>query len=328
MRERTKRSSIQRALTIALFALDAATGCRGTSKSERAGPTNTGDAGRAPAGSVGQAGSTAATGGINEPGERAGSGGAPSEASAGTSTGDITSGGRAAATAGATFAETSGGGASGGSAAGSGGGSAGEPSDSAGESAGGAGGAATCEDLCTTSAPACCTSELRCVSTESHCRIDVLVGHLNLSYTYADLEQRIAALSGDVLLSLTDADIELAAAEPAPAARFEFALNADASVAYGAMLEGALGQGFRVSCDDEPLFVGVIYFKDGQAALQTPVIHVERTGESAIVLELGAEEGAWTGTEALSVDDSERARIDRPELRAAFCERGKLEVLD
>jgi hypothetical protein len=167
------------------------------------------------------------------------------------------------------------------------------------------------------------------VSAESHCRIDVLDGRIEIPDAYADLQQNIAGLSGDVLFSVTDADVVAAAAEPQFAARFAFDLSPEASATYGAELMSALFKPFRLSCDDQELFVGVVYYEDGQAPLETPVLHVRQLADNAVVLELGAWEGAWTEEEAFAGDqDAERVRIDRPELRAAFCARGILSQFD
>jgi hypothetical protein len=186
-----------------------------------------------------------------------------------------------------------------------------------------------CQDLCTAEAPACCTTELRCVSTEPHCRLDVLSHRVTIASDYADLQQKIAALPGDLLLSVADTDVKSAAAEPPAAARFEFDLTPEASVANGPSLVNAtaVGYPFRVSCNDEELFVGELYFEDGQAALNVPVLYAKYADDgTTVVIELGAWEGAWTGAEAYEYDgtEAERERIDRPELRAAFCARGIL----
>lgn len=203
------------------------------------------------------------------------------------------------------------------------GGSAGGGASSAGESAGGAGG---CHDLCSTEAPACCVPGLECVAAAPSCRIDVLAGTVDVIYEYEDLEEEIGALSGDVQITIPLAEVASAAADPSPAARFEMTLAPDFSDALAA--EGDLaGHPFRLSCDERELFVGVVYFMAGAAAIQTPVLHMEEADSGALALRLGAVQGAWLlGGDGTS--EALRERIDRAELRAGFCERGILNQLD
>lgn len=58
------------------------------------------------------------------------------------------------------------------------------------------------------------------------------------------------------------------------------------------------------------------------------MISVEQAKDGAVVLELGAFDGAWTTSFGNGGTLEDRTRIDRPELRAAFCARGLLGVLD
>jgi hypothetical protein len=147
---------------------------------------------------------------------------------------------------------------------------------------------------------------------------------------YASLEQKIASLPQDVLFSFTDADIDWAAADPSPAPRIKMHVTSQASSLYGAAQESAPGNHpFRVSCGGQSLFVGVTYFVGGAAFFSTPVLHISHDADGSVVLRLGAWQGAWmfpgmTGRE----DPGARARIDRPELRAVFCQRGALRELD
>ncbi|HTQ05691.1 MAG TPA: hypothetical protein VMI54_17635 [Polyangiaceae bacterium] len=321
---------------VLLGAGGASFGCGGKASSRAGHATDGSDAGRRDdesggegAGMRGVAGSSAggrggASAGAQGEGARSGTGGLGDTAGASAGAPSAGFGGRATATAG----DSSSGGspAQGGTLAS--GGSGGDSPQSAGESAGGAGGATECRDLCSEAAPACCSASLTCVSATPHCRLDVLAGRVAASAEYADLELSIGMLTGDVLTSITDADVGSAAAEPPAAARFEFDLTADASSAYGSQLVADLGQPFRVSCDDEPLFDGLIYFRGGEALLHIPVLHVEQAKDGSITLMLGANEAAWGGMEAYyPATDDERARIDRPELRAAFCARGILSEL-
>jgi len=90
------------------------------------------------------------------------------------------------------------------------------------------------------------------------------------------------------------------------------------------MLEDVAIHPFWLSCNGQRLFVGVTYFSYGAAAIQTPVLHIGRNDDDHWVLALGALQGAW----GLALTNAEGAeRIDRPELRAAFCQRGALREL-
>jgi hypothetical protein len=71
----------------------------------------------------------------------------------------------------------------------------------------------------------------------------------------------------------------------------------------------------------------VTYIIYGQAAINTPVLAVARDVDNLVVLRLGAWEGSWY-TASLAGPPGARERIDRPELRAAFCQRGALRELD
>jgi len=208
------------------------------------------------------------------------------------------------------------------------GGTGGEPPETGGEPWGGAdsGGASGCQDLCTQDAPACCSEEFRCVSSVSHCRIDVLAASVSISSEYADLERKVAASSGDVAVSVSDTELEWAAAEPPAAARIELRLNQHASSAKAAALASPQIHPFRVSCNEQTLFVGQTYLEYGAAVLRTPVLHVEQLADGIVELRLGAWQGAWAGFE-LTDGQLERERIDRTELRSALCARGVLNEL-
>lgn len=140
------------------------------------------------------------------------------------------------------------------------------------------------------------------------------------------MEQEIAELPQDILVSIADTDIEFAAADPSPAKRFEFQLTAEASELHGALLDGAGIQPFWLSCNGQRLFAGVTYLSYGAAAIKTPVLHLGRNDEDRWVLALGAWQAAWFDT--TSSDPAPAERIDRPELRAAFCQRGAMGELD
>ncbi len=221
-------------------------------------------------------------------------------------------------------------GASGGS-GGAVGGSGGTPGGSSGASgavggSGGAGGVGGCIDVCGLYGPACCFSSAACIEFGQRCVVDVLSASVATIYEYPELQHELSSIPQDVLVSFTDADIAWAAAEPSPASRIEMHMTPEASSAHGAALEGAGLHPFRVSCDGQELFVGVIYEMIGAAAIKTPVLHVARDAENSVVLSLGAVQGAWLMGGLASPESKER--IDRPELRAAFCQRGVLRELD
>jgi hypothetical protein len=180
--------------------------------------------------------------------------------------------------------------------------------------------------VCALHGAACCIPELDCAAKTTGCLVEVLAASVHTAYDYATLEQRIAELPQDLLMSFTDADITWAAADPVPAARMEFHLTSALAASYGAELEAAYNQPFRVSCNGQSLFVGVMYMLGGAAALDTPVLHAERDGD-ALILRLGAWQGAWLGLGGADGTEA-RERVDRPELRAALCARGVLQELE
>lgn len=255
-----------------------------------------------------------------------GTGGASGTSSAGTPGGGAFTGGAAGEDSGAAGGSEDGvsgfGGESSGGARAAG--AAGDDASHAGEAAGGAGGG--CQNWCTVDMPACCGAELRCVESAPSCRIDVLAENVDVIYEYAELQAEVNALSGAIAATIPLSEVEHAAADPAPAARFEMTLNADASADLAA-LAGMHLHPFRVSCDDEELFVGVVYMLGGAAAIRTPVLHAEAADSGALVLRLGAWQGAWiiSGSDG---DEALRERIDRAGLRVAFCERGALQELE
>ena len=194
---------------------------------------------------------------------------------------------------------------------------------------GSAGGASGCIDVCALYGEACCVWSDPCSVPTSGCTFDVLAASVGTTYQYADLETKVAALPQDISVSFTDQDIAWAAADPWPAGRIELHLTDDAASRYGTILDGARdGRVFRVSCGGQSLFVGVFYIWYGQAALDTPVLHEAREN-GVLIVRLGAYEGAWMGMGTTSSAFSTlRERIDRSELRASFCRRGILHVLD
>ena len=190
---------------------------------------------------------------------------------------------------------------------------------------GGAGGAGDCIDVCRLYGSPCCFGSEACIEPGSSCVVDVLSTRVGTIYEYADLEQEVASISQDVLVSFTDAAIEWASADPEPASRIALHLTAQASSEYGTVLEGAWLHPFRFSCDGQELFIGLVYEVIGAAAINTPVLGPDRDDDDLVVLRLGANQAAWLfdGIEDLEA----RERIDRPELRAVFCQRGALREL-
>jgi hypothetical protein len=215
----------------------------------------------------------------------------------------------------------------GGATTGATGGESGAPGGEAGTNGEGGTGGEHCVDFCSLYGAACCIPELDCTAPPTGCLVEVLAGSVDTSYDYATLEQRIAELPQDLLASFTDADITWAAAEPAPAARMEFHLTPAVAASYGAALEASHNRPFRISCNGQSLFVGVLYYVGGAAALGTPVLHTERQGEDALILRLGAWQGAWLNLGSPDANEA-RERIDRSELRAALCARGVLQELE
>ena len=159
------------------------------------------------------------------------------------------------------------------------------------------------------------------------CRLDVLAEQVSLPQSYADLQEKIIALSGDVAVSVPLTEVAHAAAEPPPMARFEMTLNAEASIEFAELGNLELHP-FRVSCDDQELFVGVGYTIYGAAGIAAPVLHVEEE-DGAVALRIGAWQGVWlVGLGGGEMEQELRARLERAELRAAFCARGALDTLE
>ncbi len=313
--------------------------CAGRTTSDSQGPGSGGNEATPTGGAIHRAGGTGgvpgdaeATGGdptvIGGRGDSGGLGGPGGSAGSGGST----TGGRRGATGGASGGIHPGGAGAGGTEptlGGSGGtGAGGAGGGGGGGTAGtGAAGGGECVDACSLHGAACCFESSDCLHPGSRCEIDVLATQLSPPYEYADLEEAIAELPPDLLVSLTDTDIEWVAADPPPASRFELHLTRAASEAYGVTLEGLDRLPFRISCDGHELFVGVSYLIYGAAAIETPVLHVDWDEEDRVVLQLGAYQGAWALWSPESHEE-ERERLDRPELRAVFCQRGALQELD
>jgi hypothetical protein len=243
-----------------------------------------------------------------------GSGGATSSSGASATVGASATAGMSATAGTSSASATSSGGAMG--------------STSAGERSGGSSGAGgeSCIDACELYGASCCIGSEPCLEPGDSCVLDILSARVDVIYEYDDLEQEVAELPQEVLVSIADTDIEFAAADPSPSARFEFELTAEASELHGALLEDTGIHPFWLSCNGQRLFVGVTYLSYGAAAIKTPVLHLGRNDEDRLVLALGAWQGAWFGT--TSSDPTPAERIDRSELRAAFCQRGALRELN
>jgi hypothetical protein len=298
---------------LGVILMSALAACGGATTSERqhaiAG-ASPGIGGRATGGS---AGPNPVVGGSATSGGSGGTHFAAGSSAGGTSTG------------GATNAST-GGASAGGSSAGGGGGASEAGGTSTGGAGASAGGAGACLDVCSLYGAPCCVPALGCVTPGGSCVIDVLAGGVDTTYEYADLEQKVAAMSPDVLLSMTDADFDWAAADPSASARFQLHMTPDASALHGStLILHYPTHPFRVSCGGQSLFLGVMYLWYGQAALDTPVMDAVRDADDSLSLYLGAWEGAWVGLGTGPAGAKER--IDRPELRAVFCQRGALKEL-
>ena len=253
-------------------------------------------------------------------------GGTPSSGGSGGSAGTVATGGSAAGSSG--IGGTSGSGSSGDAGESQGGSSAGAPTGgtatggttSGGE--GGEGGGTDCVDVCTLHGESCCIPNVECVSSDSNCVFEVLAEHFNSAYNYAELEQRISEIPQDLLLSFTLDDVEWAAADPAPAARFELHMSMALSQRHGTTLTTVNNNPFRVSCDGQELFVGLIYMLEGAAAFDSPVIHADRDEQGQLIIRLGSRMGVWLFGPPM--EEESRLRIDRPELRKTLCLGGPL----
>ena len=111
-----------------------------------------------------------------------------------------------------------------------------------------------------------------CVTPGGGCVIDVLAGAVGTTYQYADLEQKVASMSQDVLVSMTDADFDWVAVDPPAAARFQLRMTPDASASYGALgLSHYPTHPFRFSCGGQSLFLGLMFLVfDVEAAFLYP----------------------------------------------------------
>jgi hypothetical protein len=148
--------------------------------------------------------------------------------------------------------------------------------------------------------------------------LDVYDQMVSIEYDYADLEQTVASLPQQLMVSVSTDDVAWTASDEPASARFELHLKTEESARYGDALEDAIMHPFRVSCGGQSLFVGQVYSMIGAAAFQTPVLHVSRDDDDAIILRLGAWQGGWSASMSPSTLAA-RQRLDRPELRAALC---------
>jgi hypothetical protein len=144
----------------------------------------------------------------------------------------------------------------------------------------------------------------------------VLTKAVGVTSDYATLQEKIAANPQDVAVSITYFDFAVAGADPPSARRFQFRLSDDASAAVGNTLLSSENFPFRVSCGGEELFVGLVYMREGAAALRLPVLHIDTSAAPTVTLLLGAYQGAWYGFGSGTPEPVLTGRIDRPELRA------------
>jgi hypothetical protein len=194
-----------------------------------------------------------------------------------------------------------------------------------GSTAGASGG--DCVDVCALYGPSCCVAPVACVSADARCVIEVFSTKLsNIPYQYADLEAAVAKVPQLFAVSVSTTDIDQARTDPPASARIELRLTPAASVRYGDALEDADRQPFRLSCDGQTLFLGVVYMLIGAAAIDAPVLHVARDVDDSIILRLGAQQGAW-GLSSSTSPLAARQRLDQPPLRATLCLAGALPAL-
>jgi hypothetical protein len=258
-------------------------------------------------------------------GGTAGSSGGSSKAGA-SAVGGLASAGMTASNAGTAASDAGTAGASTGGAGASGTGGASDGGAADGGSTSGAGGE-NCVDVCALHGPSCCVAPEACVSADARCVIEVFTTKLvTIPYQYADVETVIAQLPQLFAVSVSTADIERARADPPASGRFEMRLTPAASALYGDALEHADNQPFRLSCDGQRLFVGIVYMLAGAAAIDAPVLHVSRDVDDSVILRLGAQQGAW-GLSSSLVPLAARQRLDQPHLRATLCLAGALPAL-
>ena len=186
-----------------------------------------------------------------------------------------------------------------------------------------------CMAACERHGAPCCFLSGACRQSAGGCAIEILEATVGTLYEYAALEREVAALPQDVMAAFADTDVAWAAADPSPA-RIALALTSQAAERYPVSPELAWNHPFRLSCNGEVLLLGVTYPAFGAAALKTPVLHAHTHAEGHVVLALGAWQGAWYGAAQGSAELTAEltGRLDRPELREAFCARGVLEELD
>ena len=326
-----------------LFGLLALAGCGSNANTVGFADSDSGGAGDV----VGGSSSGAVTGGQSSGGDPSfgGDGGAAANASgttggsAGQVAGSPSTGGEPAAGGASTGGEPAAGGASTGGEPAAGGAFAGGSdtggSATAGVSTGGssAGGADGCIDVCELYGPPCCIGSGDCIEPGGSCVLEVLSATVDVPNDYAELEQEIATLPQDVLVSIADTDFAWVAAAPAPAAYMLLQMTPQASALHGAALEEVAAQWrhnpFRLSCNGQRLFVGINYPSIGAQWIEVPVLGVGRNEEDVVALGLGAWQGAWGVTDLGDPAAREAAeRIDRPEFREVFCQRGALRELD
>jgi hypothetical protein len=184
-----------------------------------------------------------------------------------------------------------------------------------------------CVNVCALYGPSCCDARVACVSADARCVIEVFSTKLsNVPYQYADLEAAVAKVPQLVAVSVSTTDVDRARTDPPPSARIELRLTPAASALYGDALEDADRQPFRLSCDGQSLFLGVVYMLAGAAAIDAPVLHVSRDVDDSVILRLGAQQGAW-GLSSSAGPLAARQRLDQPQLRATLCLAGVLPAL-
>jgi hypothetical protein len=153
--------------------------------------------------------------------------------------------------------------------------------------------------------------------------IRVFGKRVDTTYDYAGLEKKTQHLAtADARVTLTEEDIEVYRVEEAPSSRIQLTLTAAATKRWQGTLAAVTDlHPFHVALDGKRLYVGVVYTMYGAAALDTPVLHV-KDESGRVELRIGSHQGAWMGW-----GKGDASRIDAPEVRDLFRDRGALAAL-
>jgi hypothetical protein len=152
-------------------------------------------------------------------------------------------------------------------------------------------------------------------------RLELRRERLGVIYEHAEVEARAAALDWSSPIVIRGEDVaEYRVEGEQQGLRVQLVLTPEAGARLGDELLGAEEAApFRVVFDGDVVFVGLVYFPMGAAALTSPILHVE-PGERVVV---GIDERIGMGM-AMAAEGN--LRVDRPELREAFRRAGALVV--